>query len=326
MRILSYNSFLDALYNFAILCFQIPTLIAAIPIAYIDMCYHVVKDMLIALVGFNRREGEEIRNIVITGASSGLGANVAMSFAKPGRHIVLVARNQDRLTGVSNNCQALGASTEIQSIDIRDEEKLKKYLLDVDSRVPGGIDLVLANAGVTSESEDYTDQPLDEITKQVVGTNIYGVFNTISPLITRFKERRRGHVVIMGSASGWFAFPQFLVYAATKAAINSFTRDLRYVLSPYNIKVTLVTPGFVRTKMTAALEEDGKSTMPWFQMMDAKEAGGLIVKGIESGVDNIAFPFLEHWLTWLGRGLPPRYAEWSTAFSGWLKVGGERWT
>ena len=187
-------------------------------------------------------------SIVITGASSGIGAALALALAGTGRPLVLVGRNEERLATVSAQCGAAGADVEVLILDIRDRQAMADALLAVDERKPVG--LVIANAGVTAGSPAPGEREADADAYRLLDINLTGALNTVLPLVPGLRARRRGQIVFISSIAAFTPLPDAPAYSASKAALLSYGLALRQKLRADGIAVNVVCPGYVTTPMS----------------------------------------------------------------------------
>ncbi|KAI9008219.1 hypothetical protein BC832DRAFT_553438 [Gaertneriomyces semiglobifer] len=260
------------------------------------------------------------RSVLITGASSGIGEAVALEYARPDTHLVLVARNKDRLQKVKEDCERKGATVETKSLDVTNSEETKKFMTEVDQRV--SIDLVIANAGGSmqkpKEGEFWSDSA-----ERLFTLNVVSVFQTVAPIMKGMAERGGGQVAITSSLSGVFAHPGLSCYAASKAALNSFARDYRSVAARKNIRLSCICPGFVESRLTDELKEAG-SALPSFAFMSAPKAARYIAKGLENDVGFIAFPNWQYYPTWMASSVPPFIQQTMSGFSRLFALTGKK--
>jgi NADP-dependent 3-hydroxy acid dehydrogenase YdfG len=144
------------------------------------------------------------KNIIITGASSGIGAAVAVEYAKEGVVLGLSGRNKDRLTKVAEVCRSKGARVELLVVDVTESEKLASELASFDEKYP--IDLIIANAGVVAatvrpDKIGASDLFVD-VLRPITETNYLGVISTMEPLLRKFMNRRHGQIAIVSSIAG----------------------------------------------------------------------------------------------------------------------------
>jgi short-subunit dehydrogenase len=211
--------------------------------------------------------------ILITGASSGLGAGLAKSYARPGVHLVLTARNAARLEATAAACREAGAIVTTGLHDVSEAEPLGEWLLAQDEAHP--IDCVIAAAGVSAgTSEDGRPEGLKLATMQV-RANLLGTMHTIEPLLPRMIARGKGQVVLISSSAALRGLPFSPAYSASKAGVRAYGEGLRALLAPSGVAVTVVVPGFFDTPMT----DRWKGPTPFMVSLDK------MVRVIRSGVD-----------------------------------------
>jgi len=246
------------------------------------------------------------RKILITGASSGIGEGLALSYAKDKATLFLIGRSAERLEPVNKACTDLGAKVFTIEVDVTDEKSMTKIMKELDQQ-HDGIDLVIANAGVSSQMLDE-NLSFEEKTRQIFRTNIDGVFNTILPVIEPFKNRNKGQIAVVSSLSGVMNFPRSAAYSASKSVLNTYCRDMRDVLRHYNVSVCTILPGYVRSKMTDKdREKDPSKKMPFFWETD--RAVEYIKDGLRNDCSVIAFPFPMYAVCYLVAMLPPFMLE-----------------
>lgn len=186
--------------------------------------------------------------IYITGASTGIGAALAIHYAAPGVTLCLLANaSRALLIEVAATCEQRGSSVATFFCDVSDRDRMQAVSKEIIERF-GLPDIVIANAGVCPDDpEDYvgSDQP-----HQAMAINYFGVIHTFADFIAPFKLRRAGQLVAVSSVSALRATPNSGIYAASKAAVNMWTEGLRLQLAPFGIAVTVICPGFVQTAMT----------------------------------------------------------------------------
>ena len=169
------------------------------------------------------------KSILITGASSGIGAALAESYAADGVRLVLVARRANKLRDVAAACTARGAVVDVMEADVTNRAAMRTLVVDADTQQP--LDLVVANAGVQAEIIGDAD-PLVQSGPSIFDVNCNGVFNTVDPAIERFRERSEGHVAIMASIASYLpgGSDTWVHYMASKAAMRSYGEGLAMCL------------------------------------------------------------------------------------------------
>ena len=234
-------------------------------------------------------------SILITGASSGIGAALAMEFAAPGVRLALTGRDQARLSAVAEACRAAGAEPRAATLDVCDAPALAAWIAEVDQAAP--LELAIANAGVSAGTGGRGETEAQ--TRRVIATNLDGVVNTVLPAVARMRPRRRGQIAIMSSLAAFRGFPGAPAYCASKAAVRIWGEALRGDLHGAGIGVSVICPGYVRSPMTAVND----FTMPL--LMDAERAARIIRRGLARNRPRIAFPWPLYAAVWLISALPP---------------------
>ena len=134
------------------------------------------------------------RTILITGASSGIGRAVALHYAAEGGRLALFGRDSSRLEAVAEQCRKLGADVSIDAVDVRDRTEMMARIAAIDGATP--VDLLIANAGTMAGTPPGGTLELAEAGYRVIETNVFGVFNTIQPLLGPMMARRKGQLEI----------------------------------------------------------------------------------------------------------------------------------
>lgn len=241
-------------------------------------------------------------HVIITGASSGIGEALALGFARyPGISLGLTGRDSPRLEAVAAQARALGAAVETARINVTDARAMENWLLQRDEILP--VDLVIANAGISAGTGGvlYGEKP--EQVHRVFDINLTGVLNTIDPLLPRMIERGRGHVALMSSLAGFRGWPGAPAYCASKAAIRVYGEGLRGALASTGVRVSVICPGFVKSRMTDAND----FSMPL--IVPAEKAAHIIIAGLEKNRGRIAFPLQTYFFSWLLGALPDFIAQ-----------------
>ena len=235
-------------------------------------------------------------SILITGASSGIGEALAFFYADDGVFLALTGRNAERLEDVAERCRAKGAVVETSLIDVRQKEDLFHWIELIDDRHP--LDLVVANAGISGGTGGVMNgEPMDQA-REIFDVNLTGVLNTIDPVLPRMLQRKRGQIAMMSSLAafrGWAGAP---AYSASKGAVRFYGEALRVSLKDTGVKINVICPGFVESRITAAND----FRMPFF--MKANKASKIIANGLASNRARIAFPLPTHFFAWLAGTLP----------------------
>jgi len=205
-------------------------------------------------------------NIVITGASRGLGAALAARFSAPGCDIGLIGRDAVALAEVAAICVAKGATTRVGVVDVRNGAAMATLLNAWDAVRP--IDFAIANAGVTGGRQ--ADGTMDGIdgARRLVETNLLGAMNLVEPLLPLMQARRRGRIGLISSLAALRGMPDHPAYCAAKAGVFTYGEALRAALRGDGVKVCLVLPGYFDTALDAHWTGRKPMTMPLAAMAD----------------------------------------------------------
>jgi len=239
------------------------------------------------------------RTILITGASRGLGAALALSYAAPGVTLYLSGRNESRLNEVAGQATQKGAEAKIKIIDVTDKVAMADWIAGADAAQP--LDLVIANAAISAGTGGGAESVAQNAA--IFATNVQGVFNTVHPIEGRMRARGCGQIAIMASLAGFRGIPGAPSYAASKAAVRVYGEALRGELASQGVQVNVICPGFVKTPMT----EVNKFPMPF--VMQAERAAQIIKRGLAANKARIAFPKPMVTLVWLIAALPPGWTD-----------------
>jgi len=203
----------------------------------------------------------------VTGASRGIGAAVARAAAREGATVGLLARDEADLAAVLASCGGKGA---IATADVADPDDLAVAIGQLEAQV-GPPDILVANAGI-GQYGAFADTTVDEI-ERIVRVNVLGIAHAIRMVVPGMIERRRGHIVTLGSIAGRLGSPFEAVYSATKFANVGLTEALVVELEPYGIGVSMVNPGPVATHFGEArghpYDRERPKAVPAEQVADA---------------------------------------------------------
>lgn len=241
---------------------------------------------------------KNLQNILITGASSGIGEALALYYAEHGaKRLFLSGRNEKRLEDVKKRCEKFGVNVSVKKIDVADRGEMQEWIENCNFQAP--LQLVFANAGVSTGEES------PENIYNTFETNVMGVLNTITPVIEIYKKREGGEkiVAITSSIAGYHGLTPCPSYSATKACVKAYGEALRNHLRKYQIQVNVICPGFVKSRIT------DKNTCPMPFFMSAEKAARIIAARIDKNVGLIAFPWPIRLGTWLLSILPNRVSD-----------------
>ncbi len=222
-------------------------------------------------------EATEKRVAVVTGASRGIGAAIARALAMQGRHIVLVARNEQKLGQVRSEIEASGGEAESLACDVTDSHAIEATIDSV-VRTHKRLDILVNNAGITRDNLllRMTDEQFDE----VITTNLRSVFVACRAVLRPMMRGKWGRIVNIGSVAGLVGNAGQANYAASKAALVGFSRSLAKEMAAKGITANVVAPGFIKTDMTDVLPQQVKdwalSATPLRRLGDAHEVAAAV--------------------------------------------------
>lgn len=189
------------------------------------------------------------RTILVTGASSGIGAAMARLFAREGARLVLCARRHERLERMAEEIRAAhDADVLVHAIDVRDRKAVEGLL----QRLPEAwreIDVLVNNAGLSRGLEPFPRNDPEDW-DEMISTNISGLLHMTRQVLPGMIARRRGDIVNIGSTSSHEVYPNGAVYCATKHAVDAISRGLRMDLADTPVRVIQISPGMTETEFS----------------------------------------------------------------------------
>jgi NAD(P)-dependent dehydrogenase (short-subunit alcohol dehydrogenase family) len=185
-------------------------------------------------------------NVLVTGASSGIGAALARGFAADGDTVGICARREERLKEVLADCQKTAPNSRMWVIDLADLDAVTAFAEQADDEL-GGIDLLINNAGIPKRRHALQLTP--DVVDQVMAINYASPIRLTLALLPRMISRGRGRILTISSVAARFGPPREAAYSASKAALSAFMESLAVDLDGTDIKVNLVNPGIIDTEL-----------------------------------------------------------------------------
>jgi short-subunit dehydrogenase len=228
------------------------------------------------------RSWQHPSTVLITGATGGIGAALARSYAQSGRTLLLHGRDASRLASLTRDCELLGARVQSVTFDLRDAAAAIAMLRALSSQHE--ISLAIVNAGVSREIGEGIETHGWEMERDVIAVNLDGAIATVAGVLPEMRRRGHGQIALVSSLAAYLGLPGTPAYCASKAALKIYGEAMRGRLAPQGIAINVVLPGFVRTPMN----ENFAGAMPL--AMSAQRAAVLIRRGLERNRASIAFP------------------------------------
>jgi 3-hydroxy acid dehydrogenase / malonic semialdehyde reductase len=190
------------------------------------------------------------QTVFITGASSGIGRASAHAFAHEGANLLICARRGKRLAGLKQELEVAHPAISIHAfeLDVRDREAVEETLNTLPDEWKD-IDILLNNAGL-SRGLDKLQDGLVEDWEEMLDTNVKGLLYVTRTVVPWMVERKKGHIINIGSIAGHEVYPRGNVYCASKFAVDALTKGLRLDLVDTPLRVTTVDPGLVETEFS----------------------------------------------------------------------------
>lgn len=237
------------------------------------------------------------QHVVITGASSGIGAALARELGQRGFSVGLLARRADKLAELAESMRSAGAEVATASADVCDRDGLLVGIRQLEQTL-GPCTVLVANAGIGGRLDPTDWDP--EPNRKVFEVNYFGAMNAVEVVIGGMLERGEGQLVVISSVAATRGLPPAGPYSASKAAISTMWEALRVQLAPKGIHCLTVHPGFVKTPLTDGNEFE----MPF--LVPAETAAGWIADAMAKKRRELTFPWQMALVRWFMKRVP----EW----------------
>lgn len=211
--------------------------------------------------------------VVVTGGTSGIGRATARMLAAQGARVVVVGRHAEDMGDALEEIRRTGGEAHGILADLSSVDEVRRVFREADERL-GRLDILVNNAALSAEGIE--GEALEEI-EYTVQTNVVGYIACAREAVERLKNRRRGHIVNVGSMSADLREPTSSTYVATKGAIQAFSESLRKAVNPGGIKVSLVEPGKVATDMVEQPKEEKEQKEAALEMLRPEDVAACIL-------------------------------------------------
>lgn len=215
--------------------------------------------------------------ILITGASSGLGAELARQYASADNELILLARREDRLFKLRSELFENAKSVDVVVADVTAFEELQKKIKSI-----GSVDMVILNAGVSLGNTGGIPT-IDEF-KNLYDVNVLSNHSILEILLPLFQKQQSGKIVFISSLASLFTMPSSKVYSSSKRALNAYAEGIRYKYKNDGIKVINILPGFIKSELT----DKNEFNMPF--LLETEDGVNRIIKAIKKEKRTYAFP------------------------------------
>jgi len=219
--------------------------------------------------------------ILITGASSGIGAELARQYATKENELTLLARREDKLYALRKELYEQCLSVDVIVADVTAFESLQRKLRSIES-----LDMVILNAGVSlgyAQSEESI--PTIAEFQKLYEVNVLSNHAILEILLPIFKAQKSGKIVFISSISSLFSMPSAKIYSSSKRALNAYAEGIRYKYNRYGIKVINILPGFIKSPLT----DKNEFAMPF--ILETEDGASRIIEAIKKGKRQYVFPF-----------------------------------
>ena len=238
--------------------------------------------------------------VLITGASSGIGKQTAIEFAKLGSNIILVARRKNKLEQVENELKQFNVNTLVCACDVSKKDQVEELSKSVLQKF-NSIDILVNNAGFAIYGSVY-DLSINDIESQME-TNYFGMIYCTKNFLPLMLEKKSGHIVNVASVAASFGLPGIASYCASKFAMLGFSEGLKHELSGTGVGITVVSPIMVKTDF---FDHPSFEKMPKYSptSLNSKTVAKAIIKASNSSRLEIITPSIVRIAVWLKHTFP----------------------
>lgn len=219
------------------------------------------------------------KNAIITGASRGIGREIALTLAENGANIVINYRNyNNEIEALVKDIEAKGVKIVTVKCDVSNFEEVKNLISEAKEKL-GSIDILVNNAGITKDG--LLMRMKQEDFESVLDVNLKGVFNTTKLITPIMMKQRTGKIINISSVVGLVGNAGQCNYAASKAGVIGFSKSIARELAPRGVNINVVAPGYIDTDMTNGLSDKVKEsilqTIPMKKMGSTKDVANLVL-------------------------------------------------
>jgi len=246
------------------------------------------------------------KTVVITGASSGLGAALAKLYAKDDARLFLCARRTDLLEHVADVCRETAREVECATVDVQCADQIRDWIEKI--AASSQVDLLIVNSGKFGGNSSGDRLEAQASAMAVVNTNLSGAINTASAMAAPMQSNRTGRIAFVSSLAAIAPQADAPAYSASKAGVSAYGKALREFMLPFGVGVTVIHPGHIDTVQTDV------QIGPLPGLVSPEAAAKKIKRGLSLGHSTISFPLWLRILIALENLLPWRVRAWINRF------------
>lgn len=187
--------------------------------------------------------------VVITGASSGIGAAIAKRFSEAGHSLLLIGRRVEKMQGLNL------PNTMIRKVDVTDIQVLKNAIKDAEAEY-GPVELLVNNAGLMLLGQIDNQDPIEWQKMYDVNVNVLALLNGMQAVLGNMRARKSGTIINVSSIAGKKSFPNHAAYVGTKFAVSSMSENVREEVADDNVRIMTICPGAVETELLSHTTSD----------------------------------------------------------------------
>ncbi|BDA42363.1 3-ketodihydrosphingosine reductase [Coccomyxa sp. Obi] len=232
------------------------------------------------------------QHVFITGGSDGIGLALATLLLERGARVTIASRSETKLAAAKRTLKVHAGSNSLFScsVDVGEWKQVQRAVREAEETL-GPIDVVIANAGTPSSAlfEELSVEEYEYINR----VNYLGVIYTLKAGTVNMLKRRRGHILIVSSLSGFVALPGQTAYSATKFALRGFADALQFELAGSGVSLSIAFPGMTQSSMLDAMDARTRALideLPSVNVYPARQVAELMLRGMEEGRYTVRFP------------------------------------
>lgn len=222
-------------------------------------------------------------NVLIIGGTFGIGYELSKKYLGKVQNLIILGRSEERFNQINEELKSPETKVYTKKLDVTSISETSKVLSQVINDTKK-IDLVIYSSGFYKPNNTF-DVDLD-LYRKTIEVNFLGLINVMSIILPLFKKQQSGHVAMISSLAGFFGLPNSSGYGPSKAAMMNYSESIYNDCKKNNIDVSIINPGFVKTRLT----DQNKFEMPF--LMSAEKAADIIYKGLKKKKYDITFPFM----------------------------------